>query len=72
LWLTGDLLHTTAQITHSNGRSNHDEDADLGARNRAQIVEAASMKSWALGVSHFGQPFGRVGGGSREPSWEPV
>jgi glyoxylase-like metal-dependent hydrolase (beta-lactamase superfamily II) len=73
LWLTGDLLHTTPQITHADDRSNHDEDADLGARNRATIVELAWMKSWALGVSHFGQPFGRIGATAVVgPTWEPV
>ena len=60
LVLTGDLLHTTPQISRPQARSNHDEDPEVASRERARIIEAALMKGWALGVSHFGRPFGRV------------
>jgi glyoxylase-like metal-dependent hydrolase (beta-lactamase superfamily II) len=60
LVLTGDLLHTTPQISHPQVRSNHDEDPEVASRERARIIDAALMNGWALGVSHFGRPFGRV------------
>lgn len=63
LCLTGDLLHSTPQIRHPVAPSEHDEDPALGATLRREIVEAALRKGWALGVSHFGRPFGRVGPG---------
>jgi glyoxylase-like metal-dependent hydrolase (beta-lactamase superfamily II) len=69
LVLTGDLLHTTPQISHPQARSNHDADPDAAARHRAAIVEAALVKGWALGVGHFGRPFGRVAGRSDAPAW---
>lgn len=68
LLLTGDLLHTPPQIADPHRPSNHDEDPDLGARSRAEIIGRARAESWAVGVSHFGEPFGRVG-----PSgWLPI
>jgi hypothetical protein len=27
------------------------------------------VKGWALGVGHFGRPFGRVAGRSDAPAW---
>jgi glyoxylase-like metal-dependent hydrolase (beta-lactamase superfamily II) len=61
LLLTGDLLHVPPQIAFPAWPSNHDEDPDVATRQRAGIIEVAFMKGWALGVSHFGRPFGRVG-----------
>jgi glyoxylase-like metal-dependent hydrolase (beta-lactamase superfamily II) len=69
LLLTGDLLHTTPQITHPTNRSNHDEDPETAARHRANLVEEARSRSWSLGVSHFGRPFGRVVGSVDAPEW---
>ena len=60
LLLTGDLLHTPPQVAQPACASNHDEDAEIAARSRAGFIEAALVKGWALGVSHFGRPFGRV------------
>jgi glyoxylase-like metal-dependent hydrolase (beta-lactamase superfamily II) len=60
LLLTGDLLHVPPQVSNPHRGSNHDEDPELGALHRAEFIELALMKSWALGVSHFGRPFGRV------------
>ena len=61
LLLTGDLLHVPPQIAFPARFSNHDEDPEVAARQRADLIEAALMKGWALGVSHFARPFGRVG-----------
>lgn len=61
LMLTGDLLHTTPQISRPRVRSDHDEDPEVASQQRAEIIETALVKGWALGVSHFGRPFGRVG-----------
>lgn len=72
LVLTGDLLHTTPQISHPDALSNHDEDAELGAAQRAEIVASAFRQGWTLGVSHFGVPFGRVGGSPGALAWNPV
>lgn len=72
LLLTGDLLHTTPQIAHPSNRSNHDEDPDEAARHRADLVEEAREGRWAVGVSHFGQPFGRVVGERVAPEWSQV
>ena len=60
LLLAGDLLHTTPQIAHPKNRSNHDEDPDEAARHRSDLVEQARRGTWAVGVGHFGRPFGRV------------
>jgi glyoxylase-like metal-dependent hydrolase (beta-lactamase superfamily II) len=70
--LTGDLLHTPPQISHPQARSNHDEDPDAAAKHRAATVEAALVKGWALGVGHFGRPFGRVAGRSDAPVWSSL
>jgi glyoxylase-like metal-dependent hydrolase (beta-lactamase superfamily II) len=72
LLLTGDLLHTTPQISHPADRSNHDEDPDEAARHRAELIGEARGKAWAVGVSHFGDPFGHVVGEADAPDWWPV
>jgi glyoxylase-like metal-dependent hydrolase (beta-lactamase superfamily II) len=68
LLLTGDLLHTTPQVADPSRRSNHDEDPELGARYRAELIGRAEVDGWAVGVSHFGEPFGRVG----STGWLPI
>jgi len=60
LLLAGDLLHVPPQVTLPAWPSNHDEDPEVASRSRAELVEAALTKGWALGVSHFARPFGRV------------
>jgi glyoxylase-like metal-dependent hydrolase (beta-lactamase superfamily II) len=72
LWLLGDLLHTTPQVAHPAALSEHDEDPALGAHHRAEIIGAALEKGWALGVSHFARPFGRVVGPPDAPVWAPA
>jgi glyoxylase-like metal-dependent hydrolase (beta-lactamase superfamily II) len=72
LLLTGDLLHTTPQITHATSLSNHDEDPETAAKHRSALVEAARAGDWAVGVSHFGSPFGRVVGAVGAPDWSSV
>jgi glyoxylase-like metal-dependent hydrolase (beta-lactamase superfamily II) len=72
LLLAGDLLHVPPQITHPTSPSNHDEDPALAARQRTRLVEAAVEKGWALAVSHFGRPYGRVEGRLDEPVWVPT
>lgn len=61
LLLTGDLLHVPPQIDHPSTRSNHDEDPDLGARERTRLLAIAEAEGWSVGVSHFARSFGRVG-----------
>jgi glyoxylase-like metal-dependent hydrolase (beta-lactamase superfamily II) len=58
--LVGDLLHVPPQIAQPDRPSNHDEDPELGARQRARLLASAARERWILGVSHFGRPFGRV------------
>jgi glyoxylase-like metal-dependent hydrolase (beta-lactamase superfamily II) len=72
MWLVGDLLHTTPQIAHPAGPSEHDEDPELGARHRTDVITRAREETWTLGVSHFGRPFGRVGGTADAPTWQPI
>ena len=72
LLLTGDLLHTTPQITRPSGRSNHDEDPDLAAGERAVLVFKALRSGWVVGVGHFGHAFGRVTGTEEAPDWSPL
>ena len=72
LLLTGDLLHTTPQIAHPTNRSNHDEDPEAAAQHRSALVEAARAGDWAVGVSHFGNPFGRVVGAKGTMDWSSV
>jgi glyoxylase-like metal-dependent hydrolase (beta-lactamase superfamily II) len=62
LLLTGDLLHTTPQIRLPERASNHDEEPEIAARNRAMHLGAALGHGWSLAVSHFGRPFGQVTG----------
>lgn len=71
LLLTGDLLHTTPQITHAAARSNHDEDPIAAVEHRSALVGSALTGGWTLGVSHFGHPFGRVTGTEEAPGWSP-
>lgn len=68
LLLTGDLLHVPPQVASPASPSNHDEDPEVAARQRAEIIEAALVKGWAVGVSHFARPFGRVG----SDGWLPI
>jgi glyoxylase-like metal-dependent hydrolase (beta-lactamase superfamily II) len=60
LLLTGDLLHVPAQVAHPTARSTHDEDAELGARERFTHLERARREGAFVGVSHFARPFGHV------------
>jgi glyoxylase-like metal-dependent hydrolase (beta-lactamase superfamily II) len=68
LLLTGDLLHVPPQVVHPEWTSPHDEDPELGASERSRHLEAARAEGWTVGVSHFGQPFGRVGPGGWAPA----
>jgi glyoxylase-like metal-dependent hydrolase (beta-lactamase superfamily II) len=61
LALTGDLLHVPPQVAMPSSASNHDVDADAGARSRAAIIGRARDEGWHVAVSHFGRPFGTVG-----------
>jgi glyoxylase-like metal-dependent hydrolase (beta-lactamase superfamily II) len=61
LLLVGDLLHTPPQVVHPTGLSNHDEDQEVAAQQRSLWIDAALREGWAVGVSHFGRAFGRVG-----------
>jgi glyoxylase-like metal-dependent hydrolase (beta-lactamase superfamily II) len=61
LLLAGDLLHVPPQVASPAWPSNHDEDPTLASRSRVDLIEAAFTKGWAVGVSHLGRPFGRVG-----------
>lgn len=61
LLLTGDLLHVPPQVRHPDRPSNHDEDPELGAKQRARYIGLAHAGGWSVGVSHFGESFGRVG-----------
>ena len=72
LLLTGDLLHTTPQVMHAAVNSNHDEDPVVAAEHRTALVRSARGGGWAVGVGHFGQPFGHVGSDAGESTWEPV
>jgi glyoxylase-like metal-dependent hydrolase (beta-lactamase superfamily II) len=60
LLLVGDLLHVPPQIASPAWPSNHDEDPEVASRQREGLIVAAHTKGWALGVSHFARPFGRV------------
>jgi len=68
---TGDLLHTPVQVRRSNEPSNHDVDAEEGARSRTDLLDRARAQGWEVAVSHFGHPFGRVGADGWEPRTEP-
>jgi glyoxylase-like metal-dependent hydrolase (beta-lactamase superfamily II) len=61
LVLTGDLLHLPAQVMHPEWPSSHDIDPDLGCHSRQEILARARKGRWAVGVSHFAEPFGTVG-----------
>lgn len=60
LLLIGDLLHVPPQIAFPAWASNHDEDPEIAARQRADLMGSALTEGWVLGVSHFARPFGRV------------
>jgi glyoxylase-like metal-dependent hydrolase (beta-lactamase superfamily II) len=68
LLLTGDLLHVPPQVAHPGWPSAHDEEPELASRHRVRFLEAAREASSLVGVSHFGQPFGRV----REDGWTSI
>jgi molybdopterin-guanine dinucleotide biosynthesis protein A/glyoxylase-like metal-dependent hydrolase (beta-lactamase superfamily II) len=68
LLLVGDLLHTPPQVADPGRSSNHDEDPELAARHRAELLARAELEGWTVGVSHFGEPFGRV----ERDGWLPV
>lgn len=70
--LTGDLLHVPPQVTDPSWPSNHDEDPGVASRSRAELVEAARAEGWAVGVSHFARPFGRVEGSGDAHRWSPI
>jgi glyoxylase-like metal-dependent hydrolase (beta-lactamase superfamily II) len=63
LLLTGDLLHVPPQVANPDLPSTHDEDPELGCRSRAALLAQARREGYAVAVSHFGRPFGRVGDG---------
>jgi glyoxylase-like metal-dependent hydrolase (beta-lactamase superfamily II) len=71
LLLTGDLLHTTPQITHPSARSNHDEDPIVAARHRSALVRSALTARWTVGVGHFGRPFGLIVEPGDALEWSP-
>lgn len=60
LLLTGDLLHVTPQVVHPEWPSSHDEDPGQASVERARMLRLARDGAWQVGVSHFGDPFGRV------------
>ncbi len=60
LLLTGDLLHTPAQVTRPAAASSHDEDRAEASRSRVRLLSAARDEGWKVAVSHFARPFGRV------------
>jgi len=68
LLLVGDLLHVPPQVRDPGRPSNHDEDADLGSRERVRRLAEAGEGEWTVGVSHFAWPFGRVGA----DGWSPL
>jgi len=71
LLLTGDLLHLPYEVSHPDAPSSHDEDVEQACRSRARLLDEARTSGWRVGVTHFGQPFGRVvesgWAGDREP-----
>jgi glyoxylase-like metal-dependent hydrolase (beta-lactamase superfamily II) len=72
LLLTGDLLHVPPQVADPAWLSNHDEDPELGAGNRVRYLGDARSGGWRVGVSHFGQPFGRVDGPADAAAWSSI
>jgi glyoxylase-like metal-dependent hydrolase (beta-lactamase superfamily II) len=61
LVLTGDLLHVPPQVAHPEWPSSHDEDPELGASVRTRLLAEARDDGSTAVVSHFGEPFGRIG-----------
>jgi glyoxylase-like metal-dependent hydrolase (beta-lactamase superfamily II) len=60
LLLTGDLLHTPAQVARPEVPSNHDVEPETACRSRLRLLERARGGAWRVAVSHFARPFGRV------------
>lgn len=58
---TGDLLHVTPQVAHPDWASSHDEDPAQGCSSRVRLLRTAHDDGWFVAVSHFGEPFGRIG-----------
>ena len=63
LVLTGDLLHQPLQIAERQWFSEHDEDPLLGVASRRRLLWRAEIGGYRVGVSHFGEPFGRIESG---------
>lgn len=63
LLLTGDALHTPPQVRLPDAPSNHDEDPEAACRSRERALGDARDGGWLVAVSHFAEPFGRVGDG---------
>jgi len=61
LLLTGDALHTPPQVRLPSAPSNHDEDPEAACRSRERALGDARDGGWLVAVSHFAEPFGRVG-----------
>jgi glyoxylase-like metal-dependent hydrolase (beta-lactamase superfamily II) len=68
LLLTGDLLHLPVQAQHPDWPSSHDEDPELGAVSRSNLLARAHSEAWDVAVPHFARPFGRIGA----EGWEGV
>jgi glyoxylase-like metal-dependent hydrolase (beta-lactamase superfamily II) len=71
LFFTGDLLHMPVQVRRPDEPSNHDVDGMEGARSRHDLLSRARDEGWGVAVSHFGEPFGRVGPDGWEPRTSP-
>jgi glyoxylase-like metal-dependent hydrolase (beta-lactamase superfamily II) len=61
LLLTGDLLHLPYEVANPSAPSSHDEDVEQACRSRGRLLDEARTEGWRVGVTHFGDPFGRVG-----------
>ena len=72
LLLAGDLLHVPPQIVHPDWTSDHDEVPEAACAARRRWVEEARGHGWLVSFSHFGLPFGRVGGAGDALVWEPA
>jgi glyoxylase-like metal-dependent hydrolase (beta-lactamase superfamily II) len=68
--ITGDLLHLPPQVAHPDWPSNHDVDAVTACASREALLRTAREAGWKVAVSHFGNPFGAVGGGGWHPEAE--
>ena len=61
LLLTGDLLHTPVQVAQPSMRSTHDVDPGLACGSRVALLALARFEGLEVAVTHFADPFGRVG-----------